>query len=74
MLINLIGIANFGAKYERSKKSVVLDNKVFEKCKIKMIEQGLLSKSHTFVHFDGERWNILLMDLKKGTINNFKIE
>jgi len=50
-------------KYERLKKSVVLDKKVFKICEIKEKEVGRLRKRLLFIHCNGKIWDLLLTNL-----------
>lgn len=50
-------------KYENLKKTIVLDKREFSVCEIKEKEIGLLRKRLLFVHYDGERWDLLLTNL-----------
>lgn len=60
--------------YEKSKKTLILDNKIFETCKVKFIETGFLRKKFVFVHFDGKRWNILLVNKDYSKLRNIQLE
>lgn len=63
-----------GIGYSRQKKSVVLDNKVFKVGDVKMIENGIFSKSYTFVQFDGKKWHVLTLDKECKDVKNFTFE
>jgi len=48
-----------GVKYERIRRILELDPKVFLPCNIKEFEIGTLRKQKFFVHYDGKRWDVL---------------
>jgi hypothetical protein len=55
--------AKLAAEYEKS--VTVHDERQFEVCTVKQIEEGLISKRYVFVHFDGKGFNILTTDVRQ---------
>jgi len=51
-------------RYEKLKKSVILDTRVFKTCEIKEKEVGRLRKKLLFIHYNGKMWDILLTNLE----------
>lgn len=66
-------VAEAHARYEKSKKTVVLDKNVFQVCEIKLREIGLISKKLLFIHFDGQTWNILYTNSDMSHFKNIQI-
>lgn len=48
-------------EYKKVKKILELDPRVFKPCEIKQFEKGLLHKQTYLVHFDGKKWDILII-------------
>lgn len=61
-------------RYERLKKSVVLDRKIFKICEVKEKEFGRLSKKSLFIHYDGKKWDILIANPDFSKIRYFQLK
>ena len=48
-------------EYKKMKKILELGPRVFKLCEIKQLEKGMLCKQAYLVHFDGKKWDILII-------------
>ena len=62
------------AEYEKKHATLILDPRIFDLCKVKQVELGLLRKRIIFVHYDGKRWDILVYNTVTNTSNRYLME
>ncbi len=48
-------------EYRKMRRILELDPRVFKPCEIKQLEKGMLRKQTYLVHFDGKKWDILII-------------
>ena len=48
-------------EYKKVRKILELDPRVFKPCEIKQLEKGMLRKQTYLVHFNGKKWDILII-------------
>jgi hypothetical protein len=59
-------------EYKKLKTILVLDPKIFQPCQVKGFVEGILRRTHYFIHFDGKKWDILRVS--SGSIKRFILE
>ena len=52
---------NTKIEYSKVRKTLELDPKIFVPCQVKQFSLGIIRQRNYFVHFDGKKWDVLII-------------